>query len=127
MKKLVLWITVVAVLIVLVTLIFLRVFGWNKGEVVVQNHAAESVTSCELIVSGQHFNLGAIPPNASRYVRFRVQGESDYALTVHFESGRTLTKTVGYVDIGFNADDSISINADDIVLDSRQGKKPAHP
>jgi hypothetical protein len=94
----------------------------SNGKVDIRNEATEAVVAGEMTVCGKRFDLGVIRPQAIKHIDYRITCASNYILTVRFESGRTLTKDVGYVTSSWDFNDSVVIRRDDILLENSETK-----
>jgi hypothetical protein len=88
----------------------------NAGEVALVNRSGSALTGGELQVSGQRFRIESLKPGGRQVIKFRVSRDSGYEITVTTASGEKLEQTLGYVTPGFDFQDELWIEENDIVL-----------
>ena len=115
MKRLV--IGTVSIAIFLIVLVALWVFRTNTGTVILENRALEVVAHAFVDVCGQHLSFDSIPPGENRTATFALGGDSQYDVTVEFESGRKLHAQVGYATSGADYTERIIIRPDAVLLE----------
>jgi len=71
-----------------------------EGEVLIVNLAIEPVKNGELEVCDQKFQFGGIDQGKSKLLLYKVRSDSHFRLVVEFNSGRKLTRELGYVTSG---------------------------
>ena len=99
--------------------LFALVFSANKGEVLVVNRAAESVARGQIEICKQKFTFGPIKPSETKHIFYKVWSDSHYKITVEFQSGKKLTRELGYVTSGVDFSDTLIVKDNDILLENR--------
>ena len=94
------------------------VLSYN-GEVVIINSASELVRNGALEVCDQRFKFGTIEQGKSKTINYKVRSDSHYKLIVEFNSGRKLTKELGYVTNGRDFKDILTLTNDDVSLSTQ--------
>jgi hypothetical protein len=82
--------------------------------VTVRNGTAQNIDSVSIEVSNQTVQAKEIPAGGSVTLNYSIGGESEFHVIAKFKSGRTVEKSVGYVDAGLNARDLIVVRDADI-------------
>jgi len=98
---------------------FALVLSANKGEVLVVNRAAEPVIRGEIEICKQKFTFGPIKPSESKHISYKVWSDSHYKVTIEFQSGKRLTRELGYVTSGVDFNDTLTVKDNDILLENR--------
>src|SRR5437870_3079895 len=60
------------------------------GIVIVKNDATQPIVNARIRICGQQFSVNDIRPKQAKTVSYKVRGESQYEVTVEFESGKKL-------------------------------------
>ena len=92
-------------------------FSNNKGEILIENKGTELVVHGEVDICGQKFAFEKIKPGDTRQFSYKVKSDSHYKILVEFESGKKLTKDLGYVTNGLDFKDALIVTEDDILLE----------
>lgn len=90
-------------------------YGYD-GEVRVINLATEPVKNGELEVCDQQFQLGGIDKGKSKLFRYKVRSDSHFRLIVEFNSGRKLTRELGYVTSGRDFKHTLTLKDGEVLL-----------
>ena len=86
------------------------------SELVVANKSQEPIAAAVISVGGQELELQGIKVGEEIKRQFSVRKEGGFAVTVRFESGRTIRKDVGYVTPGMSADHRLTISDTDVEI-----------
>ena len=95
------------------------VLSSNKGEIVIVNEATHSVLRGEIEVCKQRFKLGQLKPKDRHQILYKVWSDSAYEVTIEFESGKRLTRKLGYVTSGVDFKDTLIVKDQDLILRDR--------
>jgi len=88
----------------------------KKGEVRIVNQSSQRVVAGEVEVCNQQFKIEDIRPGESQLILYEVKSDSHYKISVEFESGKKLTRELGYVTNGLDFKDTLLITDSDISL-----------
>jgi hypothetical protein len=94
------------------------IFSSHKGEVLIVNQATETVLKGEIEVCKQRFDFQNIKPKERKQILYDVRSDSHYKIEIQFESGKKLTKELGYVTSGLDFKDMLIVTEDDILLET---------
>ena len=86
----------------------------NNGSFDMINEAAETISSATVTVSGQTIAFGDIRQGGQVTGRYRVRFDDDFTISIVFESGRKLEKSLGYVTNGFDYSHRFMVSDNDI-------------
>ena len=114
-----LWLTAIGVLVLILVAVFAIRLSSNKGEDSIVNQAGEAIRSGQLEICKQQFSLGQVQPKQSKEIHYKVRSDSHYDVTIEFESGKKLSRQVGYVTSGMDFHDRLTVTDDDVSLSSR--------
>jgi hypothetical protein len=101
------WITITATLLLA---------SCSKGAFSLTNTTSETITRVSVTVCGQTREFREIQPGHSAPGCFTVRRDSRYEIEVEFQSGRKLSKGVGYVTPGLSTSDELIITDSDVQL-----------
>lgn len=90
-------------------------FAISYGAVTVINDSHEELSGV-VVVCGQNFDVTRLMPDERHKIRYKLGGDSSYAVTVKFKSGKELRKDVGYVTNGMEFDDELHVTDKDIEI-----------
>ncbi len=87
------------------------------------NESREAVTGGTVGVCGQQFDLPKIPKGGIFLINYRIGSDSDYEIAIRFESGKIISKKLGYVTHGFSLiHDQLVIGNGDVSLKNKEIK-----
>lgn len=92
----------------------------NVGVVLLSNESSEAITSAQVSVCGQTFDIVDVPAGKFAVVRYDVAFDSHYEIKVSFQSGRMMENEIGYVMNGSDFLDVIEITDSEIVHAGRE-------
>lgn len=92
------------------------------SEVLLLNAATEPIKNGELEVCGQKLPFGGIDQGKSKLLRYDVRSDSQYKLSVEFDSGKKLTSELGSVTSGSDFKDILTLTDHDVSLTRLPGK-----
>jgi len=92
--------------------------SWN-GEVTIKNDATKEVTKGQISICNQQFDFGGLKVGTSKTIAYRIKSDSHYKVVVEFESGKKLSKELGYVTNGMDFKDVLRVKDDDIILEKK--------
>lgn len=90
----------------------------NDGTILLVNKAKEPISRVLVTVCGQTIEVKNIQPTESAQGSYIVKSDSQYDITVEFQSGKRLQKEVGYVTNGIDFHDEITITDTDIEIEA---------
>ena len=91
----------------------------SMGKVQILNQANERIVDGHLTVANKTFALRDLKHGADANFCFDIRTDSHYQIAITFESGRAMKKDVGYVTHGFDFDDRLVIEDQDISYESK--------
>jgi hypothetical protein len=86
----------------------------EPARVTVQNMTSEAVADLSIEVSGQRLHVENLRRGESTTLTYSIGAESGYHVAATLQSGKTIEKSVGYVDAGLNAHDLITLHDGDV-------------
>lgn len=106
------WLGGLAVCLPLVGIVVIILFPLRSGiHVIIQNTGNQPLRSVMLIVTGNNYNLGDIPPGGTAHARVRTTGESSLEIQFANADGQTTRLDAGfYFEPGYRGTVNISIN-----------------
>jgi hypothetical protein len=102
------------VLVVLCAILLLRP---KTGELSLINEAQESIIKTTVEINHEKFDFADIPPGAIRKMKFKIEADNHYTVTVEFRYERTLELQTGYFSDREPSHELI-IKHDEVVLES---------
>lgn len=92
------------------------IFKPSYGKVVVKNLSDYIIDNGSINVCRQQYIISELKPGEERVITFPVKGESDYNISLHLSSGKTLKRTLGYTTAGYTNDDILEVSNNDVSL-----------
>jgi hypothetical protein len=82
------------------------------------NESAEVIAEAGVIVGGEALARRSIAVGETWHQEIRIRREGAFAVSIRFESGRTIKKELGYVTPGFAADHKLRVSDSDIAIET---------
>jgi hypothetical protein len=105
-----------AVALVLLVLTAALLVWPDTGTVTVKNVSSSAINGGSLTTSHQAYTISPLGPGDTQAITFSIWGDSDYDVSLHFASGRSIRKRLGYVTKGMHMKDELQILDSDVVL-----------
>jgi hypothetical protein len=94
-----------------------------ESNLVIENTSSELISSLLINVCGKEYLYEGVEIDGKEELEIIIKGDCHYSITVEFEKGEKLRAETGYLTKGFNYQDIIRIDDNEITLISKTGKK----
>jgi hypothetical protein len=96
----------------------------HSGSITIANGTSESIARAEMIVCNQRLIVENLKPHDEAFRDYRLNCEGHYSVNVRFESGRQVSKDVGYVTTGMDMHHRLIIDDGDWKFELRTSGTP---
>jgi hypothetical protein len=89
------------------------------GTFEIMNNSGQEIYQLSIDICGQHFEDTKVAPNKHLPFEFKLNCEGHYLIVAKFNNGAVLRGEVGYVTVGIDSSQKITINSNGISLSEK--------